>query len=43
MTTDDDIGAQMEPMYEELETAMGGKGSTTKIAWPMVLFLATRR
>ena len=42
-TTDDDIGAQMEPMYEELETAMGGKGSRTTIAWPVVLLLATRR
>ena len=42
-TTDDDIGAQMEPMYEELETAMGGKGSRTKIAWPAVLLLATRK
>ena len=42
-TTDDDIGAQMEPMYEELETAMGGKGSKTKIAWPVVLLLATRK
>ena len=42
-TTDDDIGAQMEPMYEELETAMGGKGSKTKIAWPVVLLFATRR
>ena len=42
-TTDDDIGAQMKPMYEELETAMGGKGSKTKIAWPVVLLLATRR
>ena len=42
-TTDDDIGAQMAPMYEELETAMGGKGSRTTIAWPVVLLLATRR
>ncbi|KAK3178569.1 hypothetical protein OEA41_000706 [Lepraria neglecta] len=42
-TTDDEIGAQLEPMYEELEAAMGGKGSTVKIAWPVVLLLATKK
>ena len=40
-TTDDEIGAQLKPMYEELEAAMGGKGGTVKIAWPVVLLLTT--
>ena len=42
-TTDDEIGAQLKPMYEKLEAAMGGKGSTVKIAWPVVLLLATKK
>jgi hypothetical protein len=28
---------------EELEAAIGGKGSETIIGWPVVLLLATRR
>jgi ubiquinone/menaquinone biosynthesis C-methylase UbiE len=42
-TTDDEISEQLKPMYEELEVSMGGKGSTVKIAWPVVLLLATKR
>ena len=34
--------SQLEPMFEELEQAMGGKGSKTKIAWPVALLLATK-
>jgi len=30
-------------MYEDLEEAMGGRGSKIKIAWPMVLILATKK
>ena len=42
-STDDDVGAQLKPMYKELEQVMGGPGSKTKIGWPVVLLLATRR
>ncbi|KAF6221237.1 hypothetical protein HO133_002092 [Letharia lupina] len=42
-STDDEIGAQLKPMYKELEEAMGGQGSKTKIAWPVALVLATRK
>ena len=42
-STDDEIGAQLKPMYEELERAMGGPGSKTKIGWPVALLLATKR
>ena len=42
-STDDDVGAQLKPMYKELEQAMGGPGSKTKIGWPVALLLATRR
>ena len=42
-TTNDAIGAQLKPMYKELEEAMGGEGSKTKIGWPVVLLLATRK
>lgn len=41
-STDDAVGAQLKPMYKELEMAMGGEGSKTKISWPVVLLLATR-
>jgi len=40
---DDRFDAQLKPMYEELEEAMGGRGSKTKIAWPVVLILATKK
>ena len=42
-STDDDVGTQLKPMYKELEQVMGGAGSKTKIGWPVVLLLATRR
>lgn len=42
-TTNDDVGAELKPMYKELEAAMGGEGSKTKISWPVVLLLATRK
>ena len=42
-STDDEVGAQLKPMYKELEAAMGGQGSKTKIGWPVVLLLATRK
>ena len=42
-STDDEVGAQLKPMYKELEQAMGGEGSKTKIGWPVVLLLATRK
>lgn len=42
-TTNDDVGAQLKPMFKELEEAMGGPGSKTKIGWPVVLLLATRK
>ncbi|MCJ1458326.1 hypothetical protein MMC28_008697 [Mycoblastus sanguinarius] len=41
--TDDGIDAQLKPLYEELEAAMGGKGSKRKITWPVILMLATRK
>ena len=41
--TNDEIGTQLKPMYKELEEAMGGAGSKTKIGWPVVLLLATRK
>lgn len=40
---DDDIDAQLKPIFEDLEVAMGGKGSKVTIAWPVVLLLATRK
>lgn len=42
-STDDEVSAQLKPMYKELEEAMGGTGSKTTIAWPVVLLLATRK
>ena len=42
-TTNDDVAAELKPMYKELEAAMGGEGSKTKISWPVVLLLATRK
>ncbi len=42
-STNDEVGAQLKPMYKELEEAMGGQGSKTKIGWPVVLLLATRK
>lgn len=39
----DDIDAQLIPMFEDLEAAMGGKGSKVRISWPVVLLLATRK
>lgn len=42
-STDDEVGAQLKPMYKELEEAMGGAGSKTRISWPVVLLLATRK
>ena len=42
-STNDEVGAQLKPMYKELEEAMGGEGSKTKIGWPVVLLLATRK
>ena len=42
-STNDEIGAQLKPMYRDLEEAMGGRGSKTKISWPVVLLLATRK
>ena len=42
-STNDEIGAQLKPMYKELEEAMGGQGSKTRISWPVVLLLATRK
>ena len=42
-TTDDEVGAQLKPMYKEMEQAMGGPGSKTKISWPVALLLATRK
>ena len=42
-TTKDEVGAQLKPMYKEMEAAMGGEGSKVKISWPVVLLLATRR
>lgn len=39
----DEVGAQLKPMYKDLEEAMGGTGSKTKISWPVVLLLATRK
>lgn len=42
-TTNDEVRAQLKPMYKELEEAMGGQGSKTKIGWPVVLLLATRK
>ena len=42
-TETDDIDTQLVTMFEDLEAAMGGKGSKVSIAWPVVLLLATRR
>ena len=42
-TTDEEISEQLNSLYEELEVAMGGEGNTVKIAWPVVLLLATKR
>ena len=42
-STNDEIGAQLKPMYQKLEETMGGPGSKTKISWPVVLLLATRK
>lgn len=42
-STDDEITKEQEVMYKELESAMGGKGKKRKIAWPVVLILATKK
>ena len=42
-STNDEIGAQLKPMYKEREEAMGGKGAKTKISWTVVLLHATRK
>lgn len=42
-STNDEVGAQLKPMYKELEEAMGGVGSKTKITWPVALLLATKK
>lgn len=42
-TESDDIDAQLTTMFDDLEDAMGGKGSKVRIAWPVVLLLATRK
>ncbi len=42
-TETDDIDAQLVTMFEDLEAAMGGKRSTVRIAWPVVLLLVTRK
>lgn len=34
---------EVEAWYNELGEAMGGKGTKRKIAWPVVLLLASRR
>lgn len=41
-SVDDEVGAQLKPMYKDLELAMGGKGSKAKIGWPPVLFMRTK-
>lgn len=40
---DESTEKQLEPMYEALEEAMGGKGSKVTIAWPVILLLATKK
>ena len=39
----DDEKAQFEGLFKELEASMGGKGKKQKIAWPVVLLLATKK
>ena len=38
-----EAGEELERMYEDLETAMGGKTGKVKIGWPVSLLLATRK
>ena len=39
----DEDKARLEPLFKELEASMGGKDTKRKIAWPIVLLLATKR
>ena len=38
-----ELSKELEPLFSELEEAMGGRGSKTKISWPVVLVLASRK
>lgn len=42
-TASKEAGEELERMYGEMEAAMGGKNGKRKIAWPVVLLLATRK
>ena len=42
-STDNEVNVHLTPIDKDLEKAMGGKGAKTKICWPAVLILATRK
>ena len=37
------ISKEVQPLFEELEAAMGGPGAKTRISWPVVLLLANKK
>lgn len=39
----DGLWQELEPMFEELERAMGGKDASLTVTWPVTLMIATRK
>lgn len=39
----DALWAELEPMFQDLETAMGGAGASLVVTWPVTLILARKR